>query len=1249
MATKIPWENEEEQNYICMAKIINDIVCKELRSVFKQEWNSRYQVSFGAWDDTNASGQQLFHRERTRSRPNKNNHQTEFKHGDTNWWDCSVLFDAILYSNSIGQASLNPTIKREVNNLREIRNEITHKAKRKLTSTEFQNMTTRVKNALVPLGIPVNEIEQIKLEKNRYNYESFKILPSEPMHKVVYRSAYIHEINRGLKNLHNDNDGKLTYFYICGNPGCGKSQLARQVCEDVSNSENWETERTFVMTLDGTTLDTLFRTYKEFCYFLKCNKSAIENIASSSKPNDLKIKDFRSLISTRIRNWKKWWIIVDNVENLMEISPLLPQIKDSVWENGQIIITTQNTDCVPPDNGFTKHVSLSVGMNEQECRDLLSLLSNTDISDPSLDEVAEKLDHQPLAMAAAAAYMRQVKEPNVSPAFSWKNYLEKFDKTGNKCAEERFRRIDPTYSHSMSTAVMLAIEKCAKNDIWNHIFHLFSLISFEPMPLSLVVLYVQQQGEKLDKQDISLAIKHCSLFLLFENQGTYIRLHRVIHEGIKQFCHYGKSTESKEFSVDEPPAKRALFSSKAVIQNVVTTLRYFNGRPDRVKLIPHLKTFAKEIKCLFQENRAIYSISPEFRETDILEIYQFLAHTLYYYCELEKAKEYYEWALKIQKEQLGANHVDVATSYNNLGKVYSDKGDLEKAKEYYEWALEIQKEQLGANHVDVAKFYNNLGTVYSDKGDLEKAKEYHEWALKIQKEQLGANHVDVAKSYNNLGTVYSDKGDLEKAKEYYEWALEIQKEQLGANHVDVAMSYNNLGNVYRKTGDLEKAKEHYEWALKIQKKQLGANHVDVAKSYNNLGNVYSDKGDLEKAKEYYECALEIQKEHLGANHVDVAKSYNNLGNVYSDKGDLEKAKEYYEWALKIQKEQLGANHVDVAKSYNNLGNVYSDKGDLEKAKEYYEWALEIQKEQLGANHVDVAMCYNNLGTVYSDTGDLEKAKEYYERALEIQKEQLGANHVDVAMFYNNLGTVNSKTGDIEKAKEYYEWALKIQKEQLGANHVDVALSYYNLGTVYSKTGDLEKAKEYYERALEIQKEQLGANHVDVAMSYNNLGTVNSKTGDLEKAKEYYEWALKIQKEQLGANHVDVARSYNNLGAVYSKTGDLEKAKEYYDWALKIRKEQLGANHVDVAASYNNLGNVYRKTGDLEKAKEHYEWALKIQKQLGANHVDVAKSYNNLGNVYSDTGDLEKAKEYYEWALEIKKEQLGASHVYFVAS
>ena len=59
--------------------------------------------------------------------------------------------------------------------------------------------------------------------------------------------------------------------------------------------------------------------------------------------------------------------------------------------------------------------------------------------------------------------------------------------------------------------------------------------------------------------------------------------------------------------------------------------------------------------------------------------------------------------------------------------MYSDKGDLEKAKEYHEWALEIKKEQLGAIHVDVAASYNNLGIVYRNTGDLEKQRSAINW------------------------------------------------------------------------------------------------------------------------------------------------------------------------------------------------------------------------------------------------------------------------------------------------------------------------------------------------------------------------------------------------------------------------------------------------------------------------------------------------------------------------------------------
>ena len=60
-------------------------------------------------------------------------------------------------------------------------------------------------------------------------------------------------------------------------------------------------------------------------------------------------------------------------------------------------------------------------------------------------------------------------------------------------------------------------------------------------------------------------------------------------------------------------------------------------------------------------------------------------------------------------KQLGPEHVDVATSYDNLGTVYRNLGDFQQAKDSHARALDIRLKQLGPEHVDVAPFYNNPG------------------------------------------------------------------------------------------------------------------------------------------------------------------------------------------------------------------------------------------------------------------------------------------------------------------------------------------------------------------------------------------------------------------------------------------------------------------------------------------------------------------------------------------------------------
>ena len=992
----VPWESEESRNYICMQNIVTDVVSEGLKNVFKREWNSRYQANLGAWDDTTASGAQLFHSEKARKRPNMKDYQSNFQHGDTNRWDCSVLFDAILYSNSIG-STLNPIIKTAVDKLRTIRNKIMHPHdKATLTDLEFQNMTSDVENSFKALSLPIHNITSIKSKRNRY--KSFQILPPKPTHEVVYRSEKINEIKQDLQKLRDDNDGKLTYFYISGNPGSGKSQLSRHLGEDLYKSVDWRANATYVMTLDASNLDSLLYSYEDFSRRLNCNEDVLKSVMNSSKPKEEKIKDLRSQITMRIQNWKLWWIIVDNVENLEKIYPLLPQMGDVIWNNGQIIVTIQNSTSVPPISFYTKHISLSGGMNKRECRQLFSSLSGTVADDLLLDEVADKLDHQPLAMAAAAIYIQRLNQKE----FSWRDYLEKLGKGKRRVTEEQLQKTSLAYSFTMSTAVHLAVQKAAENDfILKETFKLFALISFEPLPIDIIVKYIQQLDQNYEKEEICLAIKHCSLFLLTENEDV-VRLHRVVHDEATKLSSNHQANETQYNSKSE------IVNERDRVYNVAKALYCFQDRNDEIKILPHLKSFnAMKNKLVFEQELSD-SNGSVLKDHEIAKMYLFFGQILCSNYQLKLALEYFNVSLRVWRN----SDKDLVHVLREFGHTHYLLGEYNISKDYHQRALEVTINVLGPNHIDVATSYNSLGLVYKAMGELEQAEDYHERAKEIYINVLGPNDIDIATSYNNLGLVYKGMGKLEQAKDYLQSALEMTINILGQNHVDVATSYNNLGSVHKAMGELEQAKDYLQRALEIRRNVLGPNHIDVAVSYNNLGLVYEAMGELEQAKDYLQRALEMTINILGPNHIDVATSCNNLGLVYKAMGELEQAKDYHQRALEIQINVLGPNHIDVAASYNNLGVVYEAMSELEQAKDYHQRAIEIYINVLGPNHINVATSYNNLGLLYGAIGELEQAKDYHQQALEIRTNVLGPNHIDVATSYNNLGLVYKAMGEL---------------------------------------------------------------------------------------------------------------------------------------------------------------------------------------------------------------------------------------------
>ena len=1041
------------------------MVTEGLRTVFKREWDCRYKATLREWKDVPQNGQDFKNLESPATRERNVKPLTTMVNGNRAEWDCTMLFYGILYSDCIG-SSLNPLIRSSVNDLRKFRNEdFAHLPQGNLTKLQFQNAVGNVLVSFKTLGLsdvkikeltnqtsfPTSELtkvlQQVKdlkdeikekerelkekadnleeTEKRRKVLEEqlqhkaplFCVLPPKPSHHVAGRGREVIDIDQKLERLKEANENCLSYLYISGNPGSGKSQLAALVAEKWFEKKTSDSSvKTFVMTLNAQNFDSLFESYHSLARYLKCPEDALRDIMKDrDMDSKKKIANIKSLITTKVNLYSTWLLIVDNVVRLNEISRYLPETGNSNWCKGQVLITSQDTAAIPSNTWSINHISVSEGMMLSDSLSLLASLSGI-ADDDTAKEVAEALDYQPLALASAATFVRLVRESK-SPFFGWKDYLQKLSEGQRAKTEAFLADRNPSYPNSMTTAISLAVDSVMSTDrILNHAFHFISLCAQQPLNLELLINYVLNiekesdgsAGNELDDADIiGLRIQESSLILIERDESSFfVRVHQVVKDAIQK-----KLTENCSEIVNFE-----------VLSEVITSFYQFTIRKrlndehfatKSCHLIPHLKCLITEIEKHISQVRK----SDTLRMKCFPHYFLILGKICYchWYCDLAKT---------FGIVALNFTHSDDVFE-GNATQANDELGNMEQAEECYERHHAIFRKKPGSQPVDVANCLRFLGSVLQRQGEPGQAKEYFERALAIYQESLGSRHVNVASTFNNLGDVLRYQGDLEEAKEYFERALDIYQKSLGPRHVNVASTFNNLGNVLRYKGDLEQAKEYFERALAIFQESLGSRHVNVASTFNNLGAVLLEKGDLEQAKEYFERALAIYQKSLGSRHVKVASTFNNLGDVLRDKGDLGQAKEYFKRALAIYQESLGSRHVNVASTFNNLGDVLRYQGDLEQAKEYFERALPIYQKSLGPRHVNVAFTFNNLGTVLRDKGDLGQAKEYFERALPIYQESLGSRHVMVAFTFNNLGNVLRDKGDLEQAKEYFERALPI--------------------------------------------------------------------------------------------------------------------------------------------------------------------------------------------------------------------------------
>ena len=920
--------------------------------------------------------------------------------GDRAQWDCTMLFYAILYSDSIAGHGLSPLIRTNVDVLRKFRNEdYAHLTEGQFSSADFKITVAKVETAFRALGLSTVEIQTIRKQKSfptdelqnlktsnqkltqdlqtkdtelqdkdtelqekdvelqeekdklqekhaelqekeaelqenkdrlktteeqrkvfeeqlQCKVEPFCVLPPRPPHVITSRDFHVDKVTQKLLNLRKANENTSSYCYISGNPGSGKSQLAALAAEKYYKEDT--TAPSFVMTLNAESPEALLTSYLSLARKMHCPEFTI-NTTENSKDlnNERKIAIIKDLIATKIHLYSSWLLVIDNVTNLARIGQFLPERGNEQWGKGQLLITTQDCSCIPPDSSFTSHISISKGMEPADAMGLLTKLSGITDSDMG-ENVAHALDYQPLALASAGVYVRKVR--NTNPNFGWEGYLEKLEKGKRELTEKELAEVNSVYPKSMTVAIKMALETVMGSDeIMKHVFTFLAFCAPEPLRLDVLTTYVVNADGELDEERIGIQIQRSSLLLIENDDDVNIRLHKVVHDIVKRLV-----KDQMEANEHARVACVAIGSCSQYIHKAIPeTLRSKDSVGGSRHVVPHLKTLAVGITNIISTEEKFGLIKDTILNIqNSIDNFEILGKVCCFHSEYVSAIKYFSVALNLIRTGLDHGHAKrVSRIYHNMGFVHSRLSDYQQAKECYEHALPIQRNMLGPDHVDVATTYNSMGTLHYNLGDNQQAMKYYKLALSILLNKLGPNHVWVAKTFHNMGILHRDLGDNQQAKKFYERALFILLKQLGPDHVDVTTAYINMGTLHCKLGDNQQAKKYYERALSILLKKLGPDHVDVAFAYNNMGTLHCKLGDNQQAKKYYESALSILLKQLGPDHVDVATTYHCMGTLHRNLGDNQQAKEYYQHALCMNLNKLGPDHAKVTELSRLLADV----------------------------------------------------------------------------------------------------------------------------------------------------------------------------------------------------------------------------------------------------------------------------------------------------------------------------------------
>jgi tetratricopeptide (TPR) repeat protein len=543
--------------------------------------------------------------------------------------------------------------------------------------------------------------------------------------------------------------------------------------------------------------------------------------------------DVFKLVHDWLRDAKngRWLLVLDNADDAAVFAktdgasalqqPLSRYIPSS--RHGSVLVTSrtkraaiqvvEDSDIIPIE---PMHDAAAHALLRKKLGDIVE-------EDDSIAELATTLDHMPLALVQAAAYIRER-----APRCSVQQYLEEYrqsdrSKTSLLNREAGHLRRDAAASNAVLITWQISFE---------HIRHtrpsagdLLSLMSF------------------FDRQGIQEA--------LLRRKSSTAAGHVLAAQADDGFENDVLALRDYSFITVARDAK--MFEMHSLVQLATRTWLESEEQLDKWRqqfisnLCAELPTGEhknwEQCQALFPHARAALAQRP--KERDSLEEWALLLYKAAWYAwqrgRAGEAEQMSMVSMEVRSEVLGKEHAATLSSMEMVGQARASGGKYEEAEAMNRQTLALSETVLGREHPSTLTSMNNLAGVLESQGKYEEAEAMNRQTLALKETVVGREHPSTLTSMNNLAAVLGRQGKYEEAEAMNRQTLALYETVLGREHPDTLTSVYCLAHLLIHQLCYIEALALYERACAGYEAVLGKDHPTTRACHGHYANVLASE------------------------------------------------------------------------------------------------------------------------------------------------------------------------------------------------------------------------------------------------------------------------------------------------------------------------------------------------------------------------------------------------------------------------